>query len=185
MEFKAEQIVNDKTDLIRQKSEKVQLPLSKEDKELALSLLKYVQDSQDEEIAKANNMRPAVGIAAIQLGIKKQLIAICIPYEDDEPEIFVLANPRIVSHSLTQAYLKGGEGCLSVDEPHEGYVPRAARIKVRGYDCIAEEEVEIRAEEYPAIVLQHEIDHFKGILFYDHINKENPWQEIPDAIVIE
>ena len=79
MEFKAEQIVNDKTDLIRQKSEKVQLPLSKEDKELALSLLKYVQDSQDEEIAKANNMRPAVGIAAIQLGIKKQLIAICIP----------------------------------------------------------------------------------------------------------
>ena len=26
-----------------------------------------------------------------------------------------------------------------------------------------------------AIVVQHEIDHINGIMFYDHINKENPF----------
>jgi len=29
------------------------------------------------------------------------------------------------------------------------------------------------------------MDHFEGVLFYDRINQENPWQEIEDAEVIE
>ena len=28
---------------------------------------------------------------------------------------------------------------------------------------------------YLAVVFQHEYDHLNGILFYDHINKENPF----------
>jgi peptide deformylase len=34
--------------------------------------------------------------------------------------------------------------------------------------------IEITAENFFAINLQHEIDHLNGILYYDHINKENP-----------
>ena len=33
--------------------------------------------------------------------------------------------------------------------------------------------------------VQHEIDHLKGILFYDHIDKKDPFKEDPDAIKIQ
>lgn len=184
MKIQAKDIILDTDPRIRQKSEKVSLPLSKEDKEFAISLCEYVARSQDDEIAEAEGLRPAVGLAAIQVGVAKQFLGIVLPGEEDD-EVYCLANARIVSHSVQDAYLKTGEGCLSVEEIHEGYVPRHARIKVRAYDCIDECEVEIKLEGYPAIVFQHEIDHFSGRLFYDHINKTNPWQEIDDAMVIE
>lgn len=178
-------IIKDTDHQIRNKSQKVTLPLSKEDKELALALAEYVHRSQNDEIAEKEGLRPAVGMAAAQVGIMKRIIAIVLPNDEDEAEIYCLANARIVSHSVQKSYLKGGEGCLSVEEVHEGYVPRHARIKIRAYDCIHEEEIEFRADDYFAIVLQHEIDHFDGILFYDRINQEDPWMEISDAIVIE
>ena len=185
MKLEAKDIIKDSNPLIRTKSENVVLPLSEEDHELALALLDHVKRSQDEEIAEAEGLRPAVGIASIQVGIPKKILAIVLPSEDGDDQVFCLANPRIVSHSVQSSYLAEGEGCLSVDEAHEGIVPRHARIKVRAYDILGEQEVEIRAESYPAIVLQHEIDHFTGTLFYDHINKKDPWAPIEDAIVIE
>lgn len=185
MKIENKNIIKDNDPLIREKSKPVKLPLSKEDKELAEALLAHVQRSQDSEIAEAEELRPAVGIAAIQIGVQKQILAISIPYEEEESEVFVLANPKIVSYSTQKSYLANGEGCLSVAEAHEGIVPRSARIKIRAYDCINEEEVEIRAEGYEAIVLQHEIDHFSGVLFYDHINVDAPWAPIEDAEVIE
>lgn len=185
MKIEAKDIIKDNDPLIRQKSEDVALPLSKEDHDLALALLDHVKRSQDEQIAKEEGLRPAVGIAAIQVGIAKKLLAIVLPFEDEEDMVFVLANPHIVSHSVQDSYLANGEGCLSVDEEHPGIVPRHARIKVRAYDVLSEQEVEIKAADYPAIVLQHEIDHFSGTLFYDHINKENPWGQIEGALVIE
>ena len=45
-------------------------------------------------------------------------------------------------------------------------------------------DITIRARGYLAIVLQHEIDHFSGILFYDHINKKDPFKEVEGALVI-
>ena len=80
--------------------------------------------------------------------------------------------------------LHGGEGCLSVCEEHQGYVVRSARIKVKAFDLLQNKEITIRARGYLAIVLQHEIDHFSGTLFYDHINRENPFEEVPGAQVI-
>jgi peptide deformylase len=50
---------------------------------------------------------------------------------------------------------------------------------------IQQEEIEFRANGYLAIVLQHEIDHLSGILFYDRINKENPWESKENAIIID
>jgi peptide deformylase len=39
----------------------------------------------------------------------------------------------------------------------------------------------IQAEGFDAIVLQHEIDHLNGILFYDHLDKVDPFKELPHA----
>ncbi len=182
-------LVKDSDSLIRKKSDPVSLPLSKENENILMSMLQFVRDSKDEELSKKYDLRPAVGIAAPQIGILKQMIAISFVEEDKNGnEVlceYALANPKIISYSAKQAYLKEGEGCLSVDEAHDGFVPRSARIKVQAYDLLNKKEVTIRANGYRAIVLQHEIDHLSGILFYDHINKIEPFRPIPDAIVIE
>lgn len=186
MKIQTKDIVLDTQPLIRQHSEKVALPISDEDHQLALDLLEHVIRSQDDEIAEKEGIRPAVGIAAVQVGILKQILAIYVEMPEGEEDIkLALANPHIVSHSVQQTYLGMGEGCLSVADDHPGYVPRYARIKVKAYDCLTNQEITFRAEGYLAIVLQHEMDHFKGVLFYDHINTKNPWEPIKDAIVIE
>ncbi|NBK97054.1 MAG: peptide deformylase [Erysipelotrichia bacterium] len=177
-------IIKDTDSLIRKKSEEVALPLNSEDKALLEEMLTYVRDSTDEEKAEKYDLKAAVGIAAVQCGVLKKMLAIVLHGEKETIE-YALVNPKIISHSKQYAYLKSGEGCLSVETFHEGYVPRAARITVEGYDMLRDEHVRIRARGYEAIVIQHEIDHFSGILYYDHINKENPFYEIPDAIVIE
>lgn len=179
-------IIKDDNPLIREKSLDVSLPLSKEDEELIKDMLNYVIESTDEEIAKEKNLSPAVGISAIQVGVKKKMMAIAL--KDEKGEItdqFALVNPKLVSYSLEKTYLKSGEGCLSVPDFHEGYIYRYARIKVKAYDALKKENVELRIKDYLAIVFQHEMDHFNGILYYDHINKENKFYEDKNAIVIE
>ncbi|MBO4920175.1 MAG: peptide deformylase, partial [Erysipelotrichaceae bacterium] len=161
-------IIKDNDSLIREKSADVSLPLCAEDKETLLQMLKYVDNSTIEEIAEKENLRPAVGISAIQIGIPKKMTAIIL--KDDEGNKlceYALVNPKIVSNSVEKTYLQSGEGCLSVAEEHEGYVYRSARVKVRAYDALQDKQIEIKAQGYLAVVLQHELDHFKGILFYD------------------
>ena len=38
--------------------------------------------------------------------------------------------------------------------------------------------------DYEAIVVQHEIDHLNGVMFYDHINKTQPMYIPKGAVVI-
>ncbi|MDO4500023.1 MAG: peptide deformylase [Erysipelotrichaceae bacterium] len=179
-------IIKDTDELIRQKSVDVPLPLSEEDRQLMIDMFNYVDESTIEEIATEKNLRPAVGISAIQVGVPKKMTAVII--KDAEGEVveeFALVNPKIISSSVEKAYLKTGEGCLSVEEAHQGYIYRSARVKVKAYDMLRDEEIVIKADDYLAIVLQHELDHFKGTLFYDHINKENPFFIDENAICIE
>ena len=37
---------------------------------------------------------------------------------------------------------------------------------------------------YEAIVTQHEIDHLNGILYYDYIDKNEPFKQINGAIAV-
>lgn len=68
MEINMETVIHDDDPRIRQHSADVNIPLSKEDAELLFKMHQYVAESQDEQIAEAKNLQPAVGIAAIQLG---------------------------------------------------------------------------------------------------------------------
>lgn len=179
-------IIKDDNPLIRQVSVPVSLPLSDEDRALLDDMFIYVRESTDPALAEEKNLRPAVGISAIQVGVPKQMTAVIVKdYDKDGNEVvyqYKLVNPRIVSSSVQQAYLNGGEGCLSVPEEHEGYVMRSARIKVKAYDALTDKDVTIRARGYLAIVLQHELEHFKGILFYDHIDKDDKYR-VPEGAV--
>lgn len=186
MKIKTEDIILDSDPRIRTRSKKVELPLSAEDRELLEAMITYVRNSQDDEIAEAEGLKPAIGIAAIQLGIPKKMIAISIPGagEDEPDQEVALANPRIVSRSVQPAYIESGEGCLSVENEHEGHVVRSARVKVRGYDLLTDQNVEIEAEGLFGICLQHETDHLSGVLFYDHIDPEDPFKEVDEAVVL-
>ncbi|MDF9823697.1 peptide deformylase [Breznakia sp. PF5-3] len=184
MRITMNEVIKDSDPLIREKSEEVKIPLSKKDATLLKAMHQFVMDSTDPELAEKYDLRPAVGLAAIQLGELKRMIAVVV-HEEDKTTEYALANPKIISHSVQHSYLANGEGCLSVDDFHEGIVPRYARITVKGYDLLSGKEVQFRARGYVAIVLQHEIDHLDGILYYDHIDEIKDPSTLNDAIVIE
>ena len=58
MKISVKDIILDTDPRIRTKSEQVPLPLSAEDSELLEAMIAYVRDSQDEEIAKREGLRP-------------------------------------------------------------------------------------------------------------------------------
>jgi peptide deformylase len=177
-------IIRDGHPTLRKVAEDVPLPPSDEDKQILISLLEYVQNSQDQEIASKYALRPAIGLAAPQINVSKRMIAVHV--NDDKGNLFsyALFNPKVISHSVEQAYLLTGEGCLSVDEPISGYVPRPARVTIKGVDIFGKE-VKLRLKGLPAMCFQHEIDHLNGIMFYDHINMLDPLKPIEGAIEIE
>lgn len=183
-------IIDDHDQRIREISQPVELPLSKEDEQLLLDMHEFLVNSQDEDMSQKYHLRPAVGIAAIQLGIPKRMTAIHVLTYDDQGNIkkaddYALVNPKIVSYTEKNAYLKDGEGCLSVNEDVEGFVPRHAKVTVKGYDVLTHQDVTIVARGFLSICLQHELDHFEGKLFYDRINKDNPKAPIPNAMVVD
>lgn len=185
MKINLDTIITDDNPIMRKKSEEVKLPLSKEDEELLLAMHDYVVKSHDDKLCEELNLQPAVGIAAVQVGVLKKMCAISIPCDDGSTIDYALVNPKIISNSIQKSYLDLGEGCLSVKEFKKGHVIRNARITVKGYDLLQKKNVKFRARGYEAIVIQHELDHFDGILYYDRIDKENPFKEIEDAVVIK
>ncbi len=180
-------IVKDNKPSLREKCQPVETPLSKENRELIDEMLHYLLLSQDPEYQKKHpDCREGVGLAAPQIGHNLRMIV--ISYETGDPKNpriqYQLANPRIVVNSVKKCFLSGGEGCLSVDAIHKGRVYRDFKIVVQAYDAANGKDVEITARGYDAIVLQHEIDHLDGILFYDRIDPKNPFKDVPGAVEI-
>ncbi|MFC3419835.1 peptide deformylase [Salinicoccus hispanicus] len=136
----------------------------------------YLVNSQNEETAEKYGLRPGVGLAAPQIGLDKRMLAVYI--EGEEGEVvhdYMLINPKVKSHSVTETYLPNGEGCLSVDEEMPGLVHRHQRVRVSATD-IHGEPIEVKAKGMLAVVLQHELDHLDGIMFYDRIDKDMPME---------
>lgn len=179
-----EDIIRDGHPTLREVAKEVPIPPLDEDKQILVSMLEYIKNSQDPEIAKKYGLRSGIGLAAPQINISKRMIAIHLQDEKNVLHSYALLNPKIVSHSVEKSYLTSGEGCLSVDEAIPGYVPRYARITVKG-STLDGTEVKLRLKGLLAIVFQHEIDHLNGVMFYDHIDHQNPLKPIENALPIE
>lgn len=181
-------IYDDKEKILRERCESVSLPLSKDEKNKLWEMLDYLEKSQDDDYAQKHNIRAGVGLASPQIGIKKRMFVIYYKKKDkDDKEIeikYALVNPKIVSNSVRKCALKGGEGCLSVKDDKEGYVYRYYKITLKAFDLVQNKDITINAQGYDAIVLQHELDHLDGILYYDHINKRDPFKVIPNSQLI-
>ena len=150
--------------------------MAKEDLKNIDLMEEYLINSQIEETAEKYDLRPGMGLSAVQIGVLKRYIVIVDDTEDGF-ETYVMINPKIISTSEEMIYVESGEGCLSVNRECEGIVPRYARVTVEGYDTEGNQ-IRVRAREELAIAFQHEIDHLNGILFVDKIDPKNPYKNM-------
>jgi peptide deformylase len=123
----------------------------------------------------------AIGLAAPQVGILKNIIVVDIPqniveYDEttsgntiDTPldEGFVLINPTIVKSS--DLLYQWDEGCLSVP----GYFEQRKRPYSITVECMSElgELCTVEFQGLHAFVVQHEIDHLSGVVFVDGMSR--------------
>ena len=172
-------IIDEKNKKLRMVSKEVTFPLNDEDKENIRLMEEYLVNSQIEELAEKYDLRPGMGMSAVQIGVLKRYIVIVEEVWDDDEnshfDTYIVINPKIVSNSTEMIYVEDGEGCLSINRETVGIVPRYARVTVEGYDMDGNK-IKIRAREELAIAFQHEIDHLNGILFIDHIDPKNPFK---------
>lgn len=168
-------ILDEKDKRLHQVSEEVTFPLDSKMKKLINDCLDYLEMSQDEKIAEKYDLRAGMGLSFCQIGIMKRIFVISEDMGDGTFGRYIIINPKMISHSEELIYVGEGEGCLSVNRPTVGIVPRYARIRVKAYDENGDE-IEIRAREDISIAFQHEMDHLDGILFTDKIDPKNPFK---------
>lgn len=104
-----------------------------------------------------------IGLAAIQVNIKKRIVVIDVSEERNEP--LFLINPEITKLEGKETMR---EGCLSVPE-YSDVVERAEAIEF-SYKTLENEIVKTKADGLLAVCVQHEIDHLDGKLFIDYLS---------------
>jgi len=179
-------IIKEDNPLLTTKSKDVKLPLSATDLQLANDLMEYVKNSQDDVLAELYELRPGVGLAAIQIGVAKRMFAVHSYDFDSTLYSYIVINPVINKVSKEITYIPGGEGCLSIDRDTSGLTPRFYSLEFSAHLLDPETQTVTPVTKvisgYPAIVFQHEYDHLEGILFtsklYDTLPQALPlWTE--------
>lgn len=108
----------------------------------------------------------SVGIAAPQIGVLLRVIVIdCSAHVKKSLGQLVLINPVIVAREETYSLR---EGCMSLPD-YLGSVKRARRITVQALNAQGQP-LELKAQKFEAVVIQHEIDHLDGVLFIDRVS---------------
>ena len=109
-----------------------------------------------------------VGLAAIQVGIKENVLIISVPNEEDEQDkesTIEAINPIITHKDGLQLFV---EGCLSVPGFNEE-VKRAEHIVVEYQDRFGNKQT-MEADEFLAVAWQHEMEHLEGHLFIEKLS---------------
>ena len=106
-----------------------------------------------------------IGLAAIQIGVRKRIIVADISEERKEPHIFV--NPKI---KVLNENKKGGydEGCLSIPGFYEEVI-RPTQVEI-SFQNLSGENKKLIPEGLLGVVVQHETDHLDGKLMVDYIS---------------
>ena len=141
---------------IRKEGDEILKKKSREVEEINEKILQLIDDMLD-TMYEANG----VGLAAVQVGVLKQVIVIDI---DDGNGPLILINPKILKEKGIQEV---EEGCLSFPNKF-AKVERPAEITVEAKDREGKT-IRIKAKELLAQALSHEIDHLNGTVFVDKI----------------
>lgn len=160
------------------------LPLGKA--ELESETFHILQERMLETVNDTTN--PGVGIAAPQVGINRQIIAVQrydqIEGEDEEAPFHFYVNPVIEHYSEETVW--SPEGCLSVPVI-SALTKRSAEIVISYVDLdhytrdgkiiVTDKELKRKTETiagFTAMIFQHEIDHLHGILFPERETQPMP-----------
>ena len=141
---------------IREEGDEILKKKSREVEEINEKMQELIDDML-ETMYKANG----VGLAAVQVGVLKQVIVIDI---DDGNGPLVLINPKIIKEKGLQEV---EEGCLSFPNKF-AKVERPAEIVIEAIDREGYT-IKVKAKELLAQAISHEIDHLNGIVFVDKI----------------
>ena len=110
---------------------------------------------------------PGIGLAAIQVGVPKNVIVMDLSRGDEKKNPLYFVNPKIINNSVSNATYE--EGCLSVPGQF-AEISRPDKCKVKYLDYNGKEKI-LDVEGLLATCIQHEMDHLKGILFIDYLSK--------------
>ncbi len=168
-------ILDEKDKRLHQISKDVVFPLTQEDKKNIKDMVTYLKMSQMDEYNEKYHLRAGMGLSYVQIGILKRIFVVVDEVEENVFQNYILINPKIVSNSEELIYVGEGEGCLSINRPTEGIIPRYARITVEAYDMEGKK-FTIRVREDLSVAFQHEMDHLNGILFTDKIDPKDPYK---------
>ena len=108
-----------------------------------------------------------IGLAAIQIGIPKNLIVIDLLTKEKKKNPMYFVNPKIIKKS--SKFSKYEEGCLSIPNLF-AEIQRPSECEVEYLDYNGKNKI-LKADGLLATCIQHEIDHLKGILFIDYLSK--------------
>ena len=103
-------ILDEKNKLLRQTSKEVTFPMEQDDLVAIDKMIEYLKNSQIEEIAEKYNLRPGMGMAAVQIGILKRFFTVVYEKDEGEFDVYVVINPKITSTSNEKIYVEDGEG---------------------------------------------------------------------------
>ena len=108
-----------------------------------------------------------VGLAAPQIHESIRLAVLELDLDDlgDSTQSFVIFNPKVTV--LDESPRGTWEGCLSVPGMR-GYVERPRRVRI-DYDDHEAQSCSVEAEDFLAVVFQHELDHLDGVLYVDKL----------------
>ena len=137
------------------------VPLSKED----ISTPEFAQLKKRMLLTVTDPENEGVGIAAPQVGIGRQFIAVQRIDKEGMPFEFYI-NPRLAY--LSEEKGTGREGCLSVPNK-SGNVTRSKWVILEHNDPNTFELHHDTIRGFTAIIFQHETDHLNGILYTDKV----------------
>lgn len=116
------------------------------------------------ETCQAQKSPPALGMAAPQIGVLKRVFVAKI-----RNKFRPFVNPKITKVSQKQgAYL---EGCFSVGGKY-GHAIRPLEVDIEAQD-VSGKKFSRHYRGLAARIVQHETDHLDGILFIDHVYRQN------------
>ena len=110
---------------------------------------------------------PGVGLAAPQVGRSLRMLVMDPGVQEGERAPRVLINP--VLEPLGEVITSEQEGCLSVPLNYRADVPRYSKVRLKA-TALDGTPIDEELEGFPAVVLQHEVDHLDGTLFIDRVS---------------
>lgn len=151
-------------------SKDVSFPLCNEDVRLIKDMWEVVK-------------RDGVGLAAPQVGINKRICIIHLSTTErgKEAKDIVMINPKIVFESEMEVEMI--EGCLSFPDEYWA-IWRPANIMVEYYNENGKKQ-KLRARNWLARVIQHEIDHLDGKVFIKKGGRKIKEEDLKGEVIVD